>query len=181
MTFDQLIHSFYRLPIPAAILLLLAFSFLFTTAYYYFHTKPWWKPALIMASVLVLAGIFGITIWGREPGGVTIIHFQPLHSYLLWLRGENAESLRSNLMNIFLFFPLGLLVAAALPDMWSWRKRITIVVFFGCMVSIGIEGTQFFLHCGDVETDDSINNTLGALLGSSSIPLEMRIWKKIRQ
>ena len=178
---SQLLLFIYRLPIPAALLLLLTSSTICTMAQYHFHTKPWWKPALITASSLALIGIFGITILGREPGSVTIVHLQPLHSYLLWLRGENADSLRSNLMNIFLFFPLGLLGAAALPDTWPWRKRITIVVFFGGMVSIGIEGTQFFLHCGEVETDDVINNTLGALLGSSSIPLEICLWNEIRQ
>ena len=79
------------------------------------------------------------------------------------------ELYREMLMNVFLFFPLGLTLSNALPRRWNYRRRIGVTVLAGCLLSAGIEYAQYCFALGLAETDDVICNTLGALLGAASL------------
>lgn len=124
--------------------------------------KPWrivnGTLALLFASVLLF-----ITVGSRGEtphGGVNLL---PLHSFYL-ARTENQEYYRSMLMNVLLFFPLGL----TLPFGLAGRKRpVLLSLAIGAALSVCIEALQYFLRIGWTETDDVIMNTLGVLLGSS--------------
>lgn len=180
MHIQRLYLFFYRIPLPSAIVLLTTFSTLFAVIHTHLASKKYWRLAVCFASVCMLIVILYITLFQRQLGSVHIRHLQPFHSHFRWLSGAQPEALRSNCMNIFLFVPLGLFVSAGLPLRWSWRKRVLIGVLSGCVLSIGIETAQYILQCGEAETDDVINNTLGAFIGSGFLPLEMSMerWAK---
>lgn len=87
------------------------------------------------------------------------------------------ELYREMLMNIFLFFPLGLTLSNALPQKWHRWGRIILTTFVGCILSAGIEYTQYRYALGMAEVDDVICNTLGAFIGSTSLLIAHAIEK----
>ena len=82
---------------------------------------------------------------------------------------QQPELYREMLMNVFLFFPLGLTLSNALPRKWHRWGRITLTTLIGCVLSAGIESAQYRCALGLAETDDVICNTLGAFLGAASL------------
>ena len=82
---------------------------------------------------------------------------------------QQPEIYREMLMNIFLFFPLGLTLSNALPQKWHRWLRIALTTLIGCILSAGIEYAQYRCALGMAETDDVICNTLGAFLGAASL------------
>ena len=87
------------------------------------------------------------------------------------------ELYREMLMNIFLFFPLGLTLSDALPQKWHRWGRIAFTTLIGCILSAGIEYAQYRCALGLAETDDVICNTLGAFIGSTSLLIAHAIEK----
>lgn len=79
------------------------------------------------------------------------------------------ELYREMLMNVFLFFPLGLTLSNALPHRWNRWLRIGVTTLASCLLSAGIEYAQYRFALGLAETDDVLCNTLGALLGAASL------------
>ena len=106
------------------------------------------------------------TILTRTPGvpGLILTPFAALAAARV-----QPELYREMLMNVFLFFPLGLTLSNALPRRWNYRRRIGVTVLAGCLLSAGIEYTQYRFALGLAETDDVLCNTLGALLGAASL------------
>lgn len=82
---------------------------------------------------------------------------------------QQPELYRAMLMNVFLFFPLGLTLSNALPQKWHRWGRIILTTLIGCILSAGIEYVQYRCALGLAETDDVICNTLGAFLGATSL------------
>ena len=82
---------------------------------------------------------------------------------------QQPELYREMLMNVFLFFPLGLTLSNALPRKWHRWGRIILTTLVGCALSAGIEYAQYRYALGLAETDDVICNTLGAFLGAASL------------
>lgn len=82
---------------------------------------------------------------------------------------QQPELYREMLMNVFLFFPLGLTLSNALPRKWHRWGRIALTTFVGCILSVGIEYTQYRYALGMAEVDDVICNTMGAFLGAASL------------
>lgn len=87
------------------------------------------------------------------------------------------EIYREMLMNVFLFFPLGLTLSNALPQKWHRWGRIILTTLIGCILSAGIEYAQYRCALGLAETDDVICNTLGAFIGSTSLLIAHAIEK----
>lgn len=75
-------------------------------------------------------------------------------------------------MNVVLFYPAGLLLAAVLPK--RWRFPVTAVVFV--LFSLSIEIAQHSLFLGRGEIDDVLHNTLGAMLGCTALSLESTLF-----
>ena len=106
------------------------------------------------------------TILTRTPGVPEAI-LTPFAS--LTAARRQPELYREMLMNVFLFFPLGLTLSNALPRKWHRWLRIILITLIGCALSAGIEYTQYRYALGLAETDDVICNTLGAFLGAASL------------
>ena len=114
------------------------------------------------------------TVLSRTPGRYDII-LTPFAAFAAAHR--QPELYREMLMNVFLFFPLGLTLSNALPSKWRCRRRIALTTLIGFVLSASIEFTQYRFSLGLAETDDVICNTLGAFVGSTSLLLAHAIEK----
>ena len=106
------------------------------------------------------------TVLSRTPGRYDII-LTPFAAFTAAHR--QPELYREMLMNVFLFFPLGLTLSNSLPRKWHRWLRIILTTLVGCALSAGIEYAQYRYALGLAETDDVICNTLGAFLGAASL------------
>lgn len=82
------------------------------------------------------------------------------------MNGGSPEILRSNWMNVFLFYPAALFVSGLVSARGTkgWKLCLTILLF--AAVSVGIEWIQYRYALGNAEIDDIFHNTVGAFLGS---------------
>ena len=135
------------------------------------------RRRVLFNTALACAAVFIIlyaTILNRTPGNYELI-LAPFAS--LTAARVQPELYRALLMNVFLFFPLGLTLSNALPRKWHRWGRIALTALVGCVLSVGIEYTQYRYALGMAETDDVICNTLGAFLGSASLLIAHAIEK----
>ena len=127
------------------------------------------RRRVLLNTALACAAAFIIlcaTILNRTPGNYELI-LAPFAS--LTAARQQPELYREMLMNVFLFFPLGLTLSNALPQKWHRWGRIILTTLVGCALSAGIEYAQYRCALGLAETDDVICNTLGAFLGAASL------------
>ena len=106
------------------------------------------------------------TILSRTPGDYELI-LTPFATFIA--AQQQPELYREMLMNVFLFFPLGLTLSNALPRKWHCWGRIAFTTLIGCILSAGLEYAQYRYALGMAETDDVLCNTLGAFLGATSL------------
>lgn len=125
-----------------------------------------WQAINAWLFLLTAATILHTTLLTRAPGSGGLI-LAPFAAFTA--ARVQPELYREMLMNVFLFFPLGLTLSNALPRRWNYRRRIGVTVLAGCALSAGIECAQYRFALGLAETDDVICNTLGALLGAASL------------
>lgn len=95
----------------------------------------------------------------REQGTVEL-SLIPFQCYITVLQGGEEELIRSAFMNVFLFYPGGLI----LRSLWKRGRGIPLLLIF-FFASVAIELCQYGFGLGTAETDDVIHNTLGAWLG----------------
>lgn len=127
------------------------------------------RRRVLLNTALACAAAFIIlytTILTRTPGVPAVI-LTPFAA--LAAARQQPELYREMLMNVFLFFPLGLTLSNALPRKWHRWGRIILTTLIGCILSAGIEYAQYRCALGLAETDDVICNTLGAFLGAASL------------
>lgn len=120
---------------------------------------------LVLFCAAVIAILYA-TILTRTPGVPAVI-LTPFAA--LAAARVQPELYREMLMNVFLFFPLGLTLSNALPRKWHRWGKIALTTLVGCALSAGIEYAQYRCALGLAETDDVICNTLGAFLGAVSL------------
>ena len=135
------------------------------------------RRRVLLNTALACAAAFIIlyaTILTRTPGVPAVI-LTPFAA--LSAARQQPELYREMLMNIFLFFPLGLTLSNALPRKWHRWLRIILTTLVGCILSAGIEYAQYRYALGLAETDDVICNTLGAFIGSTSLLIAPAIEK----
>lgn len=166
---SALFHWFYCLDVWQAFLIIAAFTILFLWLKRRFNSHPFWKPCIALLLVLWVAVVIFQTVLSRTAGTETA-GFQPLlQSYSQVLQGGSRELLRSNAMNVFLFYPAGLLAASLLPKN---RRPLTgaILILLACLLlSFGIELFQYRFCLGEAEADDILHNTLGGVLGAAVV------------
>lgn len=133
-----------------------------------------WRWGNLVLMLLMTAAIFYATLFTRSEGstGLILTPFAALTAARI-----QPEIYREMLMNVFLFFPLGLTLSNALPRRWHRWGRITLTTLVGCALSAGIEYTQYRYALGMAEVDDVICNTLGAFIGSTSLLIAHAIEK----
>ena len=135
------------------------------------------RRRVLLNTALACAATFIIlyaTILNRTPGNYELI-LTPFAA--LSAARQQPELYRAMLMNVFLFFPLGLTLSNALPRKWHRWGRIAFTTLIGCILSAGIEYAQYRCALGLAETDDVICNTLGAFIGSTSLLIAHAIEK----
>lgn len=125
-----------------------------------------WRWGNLVLILLMTAAILYATLFSRAEGSTGLI-LSPFAS--LTAARVQPELYREMLMNVFLFFPLGLTLSNALTQKWHRWGRIALTTLVGCAISAGIEYTQYRYALGMAETDDVICNTLGAFLGAASL------------
>lgn len=94
--------------------------------------------------------------------------YTPFWSY------DKADLMVENIMNVWIFIPIGLLLGAAIIKP-RWLKVLAI----GCSISISIEFLQLALKRGFSEVDDVIHNTLGCLIGYGLFCITRYGYKKL--
>lgn len=163
-----MLHFIYAQP-PLLIIFLMAvalalWGYLATKIHMTLH----WRRGNLILSILMAIAILYTTILSRSEGntGLVLTPFAALAA-----ARQQPELYREMLMNVFLFFPLGLTLSNALPRTWHCWFRIALTTLTGCVLSAGIEYAQYRFALGMAETDDVICNTLGAFVGASSLLL----------
>ena len=139
----------------------------------HFKKKRWAAINAVIFS-LSTAVILYATILTRTPGDYEVI-LTPFATFTA--ARQQPEFYREMLMNVFLFFPLGLTLSNALPRRWHRWGRIVLTTLVGCAISVGIEYAQYRYALGMAEVDDVICNTLGAFIGSTSLLIAHAIEK----
>ena len=163
----------YALPLHMVIFLMLVLLIVWAMLSQHKNQK---KRTIINAALCFIAAfiILYATILTRTPGNYELI-LTPFAA--LSAARQQPELYREMLMNVFLFFPLGLTLSNALPRKWHRWGRIILTTLVGCILSAGIEYAQYRYALGLAETDDVICNTLGAFIGSTSLLIAPAIEK----
>lgn len=162
---SELFLWFYCLPLHQAAALVLCGMWLLLAL----HRKLWerrgWRCFLWGCLALGLLAVLSQTLLLRTPGAHQTAPLPLFASYRALMAGENPEILRSNLMNVLLFAPLGLcgcLLWGKRVSAWQAAAVTAALLLFSC----AIEWAQLETGRGVCELDDLLHNTLGGLLGS---------------
>ena len=160
-----MLHYLYTCSLPTAALILLYMAVLWP--FFSVRTRSYgWSIINFSLFVGSLTFILFATILTRTPGDYEAI-LTPFATFTA--ARQQSELYREMLMNVFLFFPLGLTLSNALPRKWHRWGKIALTTLVGCILSAGIEYAQYRYALGMAEVDDVICNTLGALLGAASL------------
>ena len=158
---------FYCLPLLNAVVVVGLASVTFLLVRSWLVRRSIWKPFVSIAFLACLVVIFAGTIGDRVPSQQAIQpQWIPFHSYRAVLAGANQEILRSNFMNVVLFYPAGMCFCELLPKNWSRIRRVALTGLLFLCLSAGVEWGQYCFSIGQTEMDDVIHNSLGALLGA---------------
>ena len=141
--------------------------------YQHFKKKRWAAINAVIFSLSTVVILYA-TILSRTSGDYKLI-LTPFATFSA--ARQQPELYREMLMNVFLFFPLGLTLSNALPQKWYRWGRIALTTLVGCIFSAGIEYAQYRYALGMAEVDDVICNTLGAFIGSTSLLIAHAIEK----
>ena len=107
-----LLNWFYCLPFTQALFFLVIFSLFFLLFRQRLGKKGFWRPGVALFALFWLFFIVSATLFDRGISeSRTDPALIPFFSYYSVLSGGNKEILRSNFMNVVLFFPAGLLVS----------------------------------------------------------------------
>ena len=134
----------------------------------------YWQRGNAILMLLMFAAILYVSLLNRSEGSTGLV----LLPFATFIAARQQPALyREMLMNVFLFFPLGLTLSNALPRKWHRWLRIILTTLVGCALSAGIEYAQHRYALGMAEVDDVICNTLGAFIGSTSLLIAPAIEK----
>lgn len=134
----------------------------------------YWQRGNAILMLLMFAAILYVSLLNRSEGSTGLV-LLPFATFIA--ARQQPELYREMLMNVFLFFPLGLTLSNALPRKWHRWLRIILTTLVGCALSAGIEYAQHRYALGMAEVDDVICNTLGAFISSTSLLIAPAIEK----
>lgn len=136
-----------------------------------------WRRCNFWIAVAYMVLLLYMTVASRSETPYGGVMLRPFQSFYL-AREENREYYRTMLMNVFLFFPLGM----TLPYGLSGRKRPFLrAAGIGMLLSVCIEILQYVYSLGWTETDDVIMNVLGVLVGGVSYLLAGAAERKMKK
>ncbi len=160
-----MMRHIYALPLWMVIFLMLALLIVWAMLSLHQNQRKRSIINAVLCSITALTILYA-TILTRTPGDYKPI-LTPFATFTAAL--QQPELYREMLMNIFLFFPLGLTLSNALPQKWHRWGRIILTTLIGCILSAGIEYAQYCCALGMAKVDDVICNTLGAFIGTTSL------------
>ena len=134
-----------------------------------------WRTGNCVLLIASAAVVIYTTLLSRTSGSYEVI-LTPFAA-LTAARRQQPELYREMLMNVFLFFPLGMTLSNALPRKWHRWGKIALTTLVGCILSAGIEYAQYRYALGMAEVDDVICNTLGTFISSTSLLIAHAIEK----
>ncbi len=160
----QLARQYLVLGLTAAMLTLLIMIVCFAFYRKYFQksdTIPWVKFIIMASLVCYFIIVIGATMLSRGQYETRQAILRPFETYrYAWFKMDMVYW-RNLVLNILMFCPIGFLLPIIHP---VFRKYYVVYATgFGC--TFFIELAQFIFRCGVFETDDLINNTLGAMIG----------------
>lgn len=156
---------FYCLPIWQAVLVMTLGTVGFVLLEKQLRLLRFWRWLKLCLLAALLAAILHSTLTSRSSQETAVQVLPLFHSYRELLKGGSREILRTNFMNVALFYPAGLIAASLLPGKWPGWARCLPVLLLLTAVSAGIEWYQYRLGLGLCELDDAFHNTVGTLLG----------------
>lgn len=167
----------YRSPL-SIILVSMILAIFFWTIVGYLCTKSnkgncFWKWINRGGFIIEIILILYATILTRQNTSREVVLI-PFYSFYEAI--EQQEYYRSMLMNVFLFFPLGLAMPFALPN--AWKRKAFVSFGFAAGFSAMIECIQYFFCLGRCEVDDILTNSLGAAIGTVAYCMVMWLWRK---
>ena len=168
-----MMRHIYALPLHMVIILMLALLIAWAMLSLHQNQKKRTIINAVLCSITALIILYA-TILTRTPGDYKPI-LTPFATFTAAL--QQPELYREMLMNVFLFFPLGLTLSNALSRKWHRWLRIILTTLVGCALSAGIEYAQYRYALGTAEVDDVICNTMGAFIGSTSLLIAHTIEK----
>lgn len=139
-------------------------------------TKQPSKIRLVLGAVFVcyLVIVAGATLLGR-PGAYEGMAQGLFSSYLSAWYSFDLMDWRNLILNICMFIPFGFLLPLAAPKFRSfWKTYLA-----GFIVTLIIEGCQYFMHIGVFEADDILNNLVGTMIGYGLAFLVLRLARRI--
>lgn len=164
---QSLVHWIYCLDIHILVWLIAIFTSFFAIAYYRVSNKKFCNMTLVLLLIVSVFAVLYTTLLSRsvheDADAFSLI---PFESYISVINGGNVENLRSNFMNVVLFYPSALIFALVLPKKCSRLLRVVTVTVLFTILSCGIEYIQYIYALGKPEIDDVIHNTVGALVGA---------------
>lgn len=163
----------YAIPLHMVIFLMLALLIVWAMLSLHQNQRKRSIINAVLCSITALTILYA-TILTRTPGNYEVI-LTPFATFAA--ARIQPEIYREMLMNVFLFFPLGLTLSNALPRKWHRWGRIFLTALVGCAFSVGIEYAQYRYALGMAEVDDVICNTLGAFIGTTSLLIAPAIEK----
>lgn len=168
-----MMRHIYAIPLHMVIFLMLALLIVWAMLSLHQNQRKRSIINAVLCSITALTILYA-TILTRTPGNYEVI-LTPFATFAA--ARIQPEIYREMLMNVFLFFPLGLTLSNALPRKWHRWGRIFLTALVGCAFSVGIEYAQYRYALGMAEVDDVICNTLGAFIGTTSLLIAPAIEK----
>ena len=168
-----MMRHIYAIPLHMVIFLMLALLIVWAMLSLHQNQRKRSIINAVLCSITALTILYA-TILTRTPGDYKPI-LTPFATFTAAL--QQPELYREMLMNVFLFFPLGLTLSNALPRKWHRWGRIILTTLIGCILSARIEYAQYCCALGMAEVDDVICNTLGAFIGTTSLLIAHAIEK----
>ncbi len=164
----DIFHYIYCMSIPSTMIVLLIVCSLWsyiTSKCNSIAKKKIWKSVNIVLFLIWMLCVVYMTVFSR--GSKTEINLIPFRFIFEPFRTGNEEFFRTGWMNILLFVPGGMWLSYGTKN--QTRAKCILQIIFLMLTSTLIETLQWYYKLGTVETDDVICNTLGAIIGVTSI------------
>lgn len=176
--FKQTLITIYAWPIILLVLLtavLIAAVLLLWIRFCRERDKTFVSVIMLLLSIFF---ILAVTILSRDIGSGSELSLVPFSSWINYFKGNNEEFLRTNIFNMLLFLPFGALLYAVRYTRSSFKGLLMLTSVSAILLSCSVELGQWFLQCGEVETDDVIHNVLGAVIGVLLAKLVCDLYRK---
>lgn len=179
--FKQTLITIYAWPIILLVLLTAVLIAAVLLLWLRFFREKYKTFVSIIMLLLSIFFILAVTILSRDIGSGSELFLVPFSSWINYFKGNNDEFLRTNIFNMLLFMPFGASLYAVRYTRSFFKCLLIITSVSAMLLSFSVELGQWFLQCGEVETDDIIHNVLGAVIGTLLAKLVCDLYRTHRK